>query len=123
MPKISTYIFKSIWVLFLYIKDDAMKKIFISHPLVGDIEGNRKKVDKTCKEVLSKDLLPISPLHMFKFIERENIYLRDNIMEVCYGLITISDEVWVYGDTQGCRLERGFAERTGKRVVVKYDTE
>jgi hypothetical protein len=40
--------------------------------------------------------------------------------QVCFGLIDICDEVWVYGDSEGCRKERGYAISIGKSVVIKY---
>lgn len=95
-----------------------MKNVFISHPLKGDFEGNRKKVDTICKESIEQGLLPISPLHLFHFLDKETPKLRNEIMKVCYELIDISDEVWIYGDSEGCRLEKKYAEQTGKKVVI-----
>ncbi len=94
-----------------------MKKVFISHPLAGDMEGNREKVDKICRYIVGQGLLPISPLHLFSFIDRKNEEIRKEIMEVCYKLIDISDEVWIYGDSKGCRMEREYAELKGKVVI------
>lgn len=94
-----------------------MKKIFISHPLMGDFKGNRKRADKICKHIVKQGLLPISPLHLFSFIDNETKEARKEIMAVCFKLIDISDEVWVYGDSEGCKLEEEYAERTGKKVV------
>ena len=94
-----------------------MKKVFISHPLTGDMEGNRKKVDRICRYIVGQGLLPISPLHLFSYIDEEDERLRREIMEVCYKLIDISDEVWIYGDSKGCRMEREYAELKGKVVI------
>lgn len=98
-----------------------MKKIFVSHPLNGDFEGNRQKADVICKYILRQGLLPISPLHLFKFIDHETPELREEIMQVCYRLIDICDEVWIYGENEGCKLERKYAEQTGKKVVILYE--
>lgn len=93
-----------------------MKKIFISHPLTGDIEKNRKKVDKICRELLKNNLLPISPLHLFGFIDEETDHIRRDILIICYRLINMSDEVWIYGESEGCKLEEEYAIKTAKPV-------
>lgn len=98
-----------------------MKKIFVSHPLNGDFEGNRKKVDIICKYLIRQGLLPISPLHLFQFLDEETPELRKVIMEVCYRLIDMCDEVWIYGNSEGCKLERGYAEWIGKKVVIFFE--
>lgn len=75
-----------------------MKKVFISHPLSDDIEEYRKKVNEICKEIMEEhhNILPISPLHLFSFIEEETDDLREEIMKVCYSLIDDCQEVWIY---------------------------
>lgn len=97
-----------------------MIKIFVSHPLAGDFEGNRRKVDKICKYLTRKGYLPISPLHLFDFIEEETEDTRYEILDICYYLIELSDEVWIYGDSEGCRLEREYAKAIGKPVEIFY---
>lgn len=98
-----------------------MRRIFVSHPLTGDLKGNRKKADKICRYIVRKGFLPISPLHLFSFIDEETDELRERIMEVCYKLIDLSDEVWIYGDSEGCNLEREYAKKKGKKIVILYE--
>ena len=50
----------------------------------------------------------------------DNDLQREEIMRVCFRLIDICDEVWVYGDSEGCRKEREYALSIGKSVVIKY---
>jgi len=94
-----------------------MRKVFVSHPLSGDFPGNRAKVDKICREIAARGYLPISPLHMFSFYDRENGDIRDAILELCFKLIDLCDEVWVYGISDGCLLEAAYAKLAGKPVV------
>lgn len=91
-----------------------MKKVFISHPFAKDKLINRMKAEKICRDI--KGVIPISPLHLFGFMDNDTH--REEIMKVCYNLIDICDEVWVYGDSEGCRKEKEYAELKGKRVVV-----
>ncbi len=97
-----------------------MKKVFISHPFASDPEGNREKEKKICKYVLKQGHLPISPLHLFKFIEEETPTLRENIMIVCKRLIDQCDEVWIFGNSRGCKEEERYAMSINKKVVKFY---
>ncbi len=96
-----------------------MKKVFISYPYADDPVANKKRVDKVCKLLVERgDILPISPLHLFSFMENDNN--RELVIEVCYRLIDICDEIWVYGDSDGCRKEREYATKKNKKVTIKY---
>lgn len=94
-----------------------MKRIFISHPFADDPIGNKVKVDSICKNI-EKNTIPISPLHLFSFMENDNS--REEIIKICYQLIDICDEVWIYGESSGCKHEMNYALSTGKHVEVKY---
>ena len=97
-----------------------MKWIFISHPLTSNIEENRKKEKQICKDIIAAgEGLPISPLNMFGYIEKEEGELRENIMAICKRLIDLSDEVWIYGDSQGCKEEQEYAAQQGKTIKIK----
>lgn len=92
--------------------------VFISHPYKNDPKGNKKRVDTICRELEERDgILPISPLHLFSFMENDN--KREEILQVYFGLIDIYDEVWIYGDSEGCRMELEYARSIGK-VVRMY---
>ena len=93
-----------------------MKKVFISHPYANDPEGNKKKVDRICKRIINKDnnIIPISPLHLFSFMEDDSY--RKEILDTCYKLIKFCDELWVYGDSDGCNKEVKFAKKNGVKV-------
>jgi len=38
---------------------------------------------------------------------------------VCFRLIDICDEVWIYGNSEGCRKEKMYALLKGKKVIDK----
>jgi hypothetical protein len=97
---------------------DNVKRVFISHPYSDYPEINRIKVNTLC-EALNKDpnLLPISPLHLFAYMDDDT--KRNAILAACYDLIDICDEVWIYGDSNGTRAERDYAELKNKKVVLK----
>ena len=94
-----------------------MKWVFVSHPYKDDPKGNKKRVDTICRELAEKDdILPISPLHLFSFMENDDN--REEILQVCFRLIDICDEVWIYEDSEGCRMELEHARSIGKVVRV-----
>lgn len=93
-----------------------MLRVYISHPLAGDIEGNRAKVDKICKALIAQgEVLPISPIHLFGYMEKDQH--REEIMAVDLDLIELCDELWVYGNSIGCLQEVGRAFKIGKKIV------
>lgn len=95
-----------------------MKWVFVSHPYKDDPKGNKMRVDTICRELAKKDdILPISPLHLFSFMEDDG--KREEILEVCFSLIDICDEFWIYGDSEGCSKEKAYAISQGKKVIDK----
>lgn len=98
-----------------------MKKIFISHPFSDDPIDNKSK----CK-LLLEDLhkiypyvIFISPLHLFDYMEDETPNQREEIMRICYTLIDLSDEIWIYGNSEGCIKEQMYASSINKKVFLK----
>ena len=105
-------------------RDDDIKLVFVSHPFSDDPKKNRELVDRICKQITKEhpNVLPISPLHLFSFLEKDGRY-RDKIMEVCYLLIALTDETWIYiynqSKTSGQIDENNFAISLGNKEV-KY---
>lgn len=88
-----------------------MKKCYIAHPLrLGDLEENRAKVSEICRK-LPKDILPLSPIHNFIY-QNPHEYNATHGMQLCFSLLALADELWVYGDykkSEGCQAEMAFA--------------
>lgn len=97
-----------------------MKKVFISHPFASDPEGNREKEKKICTYLLRKGYLPISPLHLFSYVDKETHEIRGEIMKICFNLIDLADEVFMFGDSEGCKEEELYALSKGKKIVKFY---
>lgn len=92
------------------------KRVFVCHPYKDNPKINKEKVDIICREITEKGYLPVSPLHLFSFMDNDDE--RNDIIELCYELINICDEVWVYGNSDGCRNEKKYAESIGKPVKI-----
>lgn len=91
-----------------------MHKIFISHPYTDNPAENRIKANKICRGIVEEGNLPLSPLHLFSFLENDTA--REEIMMVCKSLIDISDTVHVYGNSYGCLIEKEYALAMGKEL-------
>lgn len=95
-----------------------MRRVYISHPFSGDPEGNRKKVEAICRELNRRgEVLPISPIHLFSHMDDDS--KREEVLAVCLDLLEMVDELWVFGDSAGCREEVDMAERIGLPVHTK----
>ena len=97
-------------------------RVFISHPFQGDEKENIKKVNNICKSIMSKnkDILPISPLHLWSFMEEDGIY-RQEILLFCFDMISFSDEVWFYkyGElSSGQKKELEYAKLANKKIRI-----
>lgn len=46
---------------------------------------------------------------MFSFMKDD--VARADILEWCFQMINICDEVWIYGESEGCVREKQFAEK------------
>ena len=92
-----------------------MKRVFISHPFSKNMLINTMKINKICKDI--KGYLPISPVHLFSFMENDEE--REEIMQVCFALIDLCDEIWIYGESEGCNLEKEYAIKKLKKIVIK----
>jgi len=96
-----------------------MKRIFVSHPYQNDPKNNIIQVSNICQDIVENGNLPISPLHLFSYMSTDS--LRNEIIEICYHLIDISDEVWQYGKSAGCCLEKEYALSKGKLVIEMHE--
>lgn len=97
------------------------KKVFISHPYKDHPEINIARAEYLILSLNKKykdEVLFISPLHTFSYFKKEEEGYRDDIMDACYRLIDISDEVWTGGSKGGCLLECEYGLNEGKGVYV-----
>ena len=99
-----------------------IRRVFISHPFSGDEKENFRKVNNICKSIMSKnrDILPISPLHLWSFMEEDGIY-RQEILLFCFDMISFSDEVrfYKYGElSSGQQRELEYAKLANKKIRI-----
>ncbi len=93
-------------------------KIFaICHPYGGSPVGNAKKVCDICRELANAGCLPLAPqLLLPNFLDDRTD--RDLAMSMCMRLVSVVEELWVFGSpTEGMLLEMGEARRLGIPVI------
>ena len=100
--------------------------IYIAHPLRGDVEGNKKKVTEIMQGILEKEILAISPVHAFGYVDPEGPQRR--VMTECIRLLERCTDLWVYGDAESIRNSTGvvteiaYARAVGIPVVYKDES-
>lgn len=95
-----------------------MKKVYIAHPLRGaEREKNVEEVTRICQKIteLFPDVLPISPIHSFSFLDDCGAEGEKKALELCLEMVKTCDELWLFGDwrnSEGCVAEnRAFDGR------------
>ena len=98
-----------------------MKKVYIAHPLRGDVAGNMAKATQICKDLHQQgEVLPVSPLHAFSFVDPTGP--QDVVLGYCLNMLRACDELWVHGDweiSEGCRMEVDFAVENKIPVIFR----
>jgi len=101
-----------------------MKKVFIAHPISGDVEGNLRKVALISRELYLDGILPVVPYYLAcnslddnSPVEREIGMLSDKE----YLLDGFIDELWLYGDriSKGMQSEIDLCIKLGIPVKSK----
>lgn len=104
-----------------------MKKVYIAHPLRGENrEKNVAEVTKICKKIteLFPDVLPVSPIHAFSFLDNCGAEGEKKALELCLELLKSCDEIWFFGNwakSEGCCAE--FDTAHVRRVYGPQDCE
>ncbi|MEK7520085.1 MAG: DUF4406 domain-containing protein [Patescibacteria group bacterium] len=101
-----------------------MRRVFIAHPISGDIKSNMKKVLEICRRVHDKNTIPVAPyLVSLQYLDDTVVEDRELGMEANYeafhaGYIT---ELWLYGDriSESMRGEIELARELGIPIIAK----
>lgn len=99
------------------------KRVFISHPYAEKNKENIRRINIILERLKEeyKDILFISPLHLFSYFKEEDRDYREDIMNFCFDSISLCDELWILGVSEGCIEEAEWAIKEGLNVYVMYD--
>lgn len=102
-----------------------MKKVFISSPFRGDVEGNSAKAAGYCRMAYEAGHLPIAPHLLFpQFLDEEKLKERTDGISMGMELLLGCDEIWVFGEaTEGMEQEIRFAVEHGIHIWFKERME
>jgi hypothetical protein len=91
------------------ILDVKEKLIYVAHPYGGD-RKNKNKVQRIIEDLVNEypQYCFVSPIHCFGFMYDLMDY--EEGMHHCFSLLDQCTEIWIYGDSQGTRLEREYAQ-------------
>jgi len=88
-----------------------MKKIYVAHPF-GGREIQKVIIGEICRRIIKLGAMPISPVHMFGFMDDGVPDERKRAMEFCEEIIQYMDELWLCGaweKSEGCQREHNIA--------------
>ena len=102
-----------------------MKKVYICSPYRGDTETNVENARKYCRAAVELGCLPIAP-HLFfpQFLDDDDITDRSRGMARAMELLSICDEVWVFGIdnlSEGMEKEVKWADSNSIPVMDGFD--
>ena len=96
-----------------------MKKVFICSPLRGNIQENQAKAKKYARQAILKGYIPIVPhIYFTEFLNEDNAIERQLGIQAGIELMSMCDELWVYGKpTKGMKQE---ISAWGKLKLIRY---
>lgn len=101
-----------------------MKIVYIAHPIGGDVKNNIAKVLAIVRDVnlTMPEVLPFAPyivdlLALDDSIAAERKRGISNNEFLIKGFV---QELWLYGDSSGCRAEAKLAKELNIPVVIKF---
>ena len=84
-----------------------MKMIFVSSPYAGDVEKNIKFAKQACQYVITTGNAFFCPHLLYpQVLDDANLEERSLGMEMAKQLLSVCDELWVFGD----RISHGMFE-------------
>lgn len=101
-----------------------MKSVYISHPVAGNLAENVRDILKICKEIHTKEIIPVVPyLVALQYLEDSIKEDRDLGMRANYECLRrkFVDEVWLFGDriSSGMEAEIRLSLELGIPVIPK----
>lgn len=96
------------------------RRVFVSHPVSGNVEENLVIITKICREIHSQNVLPIFPSFTTRrYLTPEPVDRELAAIQIYTYLSSgLANEIWFYGDklTEGMERELKIALLFGLRV-------
>jgi hypothetical protein len=103
----------------------SVKKIYVAHPFGGKPE-NMQAIAEVCRKIVKLGAMPVSPVHMFSFMDDGVPEERKRALEFCTETIPDMDEFWLCGEwekSEGCQSDLfvALSELIPIRIVIGWD--
>lgn len=87
-----------------------MKIVYIAHPFHGtcgrdSLKDNFDDVKLICCKIIKSkpEVLPLSPVHVFSFLDARDEKENEKALDLCERLIPLCDEVWFFDSSPWVR--------------------
>lgn len=103
----------------------ARKIIYVAHPLRGNIQHNRARIEGIMRDIFETygdKMTFISPLHNFSYTTPDQGDNDEKTIAQCLHLLNQCDELWLYGEwdkSEGCLAEFTRAMHRGINIEFK----
>ena len=95
--------------------------IYVCSPYAGDPEGNSKRAMEYSRAVWECGGIPLAPHLLFpRFMDDDNPDEREAGLRMARKLLTMCDEVWVFGGRITAGMEAEIKEATAQKIPVHY---
>ena len=102
---------------FAFVRGGKVKTVYIAHPFRSNPEQNLRDVMKFIKLAVENGYLPLCAVPVFGPLYGQ--LDEETVMEMCFKMIDIAQEVWMCGEwmhSEGCLKELEYARNNGKEI-------
>lgn len=104
------------------VKNDPV--IYICSPYAGDREANAKRAERYSRFVWEQGGIPLAPHLLFpRFMDESNPNERQAGLRMARKLLTMCDEMWVFGDRISQGMAAEIAEAAGRMIPIYHMNE
>lgn len=101
------------------------KKVYIAHPIAGDIQENLRKVSRVCRKAALEGVNPVAPYvaPLLTMSDEEESVDREIGIQMNCEILELCDEVWLTGPhvSPGMADEKQYAEMFKIPVIRRGD--
>lgn len=95
--------------------------IYVCSPYAGDREANAKRAERYCRFVWEQGGIPLAPHLLFpRFLCEDTPAERQAGLKMARKLLTMCDEVWVFGDRISQGMAAEIAEAAGRFIPIYH---
>lgn len=95
--------------------------IYVCSPFASDREANAKRAERYCRFVWSRGGIPLAPHLLFpRFMDDTNEKEREAGLRMGRKLLTLCDEMWVFGDRISTGMAAEIAEAAGRFIPIYH---